>query len=663
MQKKLILNFPLLLIIFIINLPHPLLGQTETEETLLEGQNQMASELLDRLQKLRIRPLDLNRVSLQDLLSLPLVSPFQARNLIKERSKTGPFQSWVDFQIRLNYHDDLIQKLKSYFVISKKQSRKQNFINLRWRHQIQLPNSNAFNNMSYPGSPWKGYQRMILKSGRHFHGSLLLEKDPGEKLWNDHLVGYLEFDHFPGGTRILLGHFKVEFGQGLVLWGPYGYFKGANILAPVKKRPNGILGYAFSDETNYLTGGAIETKVNGFVLTLFASRTAMDATLNSDGTVNTILISGFHLTKLEILKSNQLREIIFGTRLANSWSWGTIGITGWRNRYSRKMIKDDPGRYRNYFEGDQNRVFGLDYDIYIKRLNLFGEIAFSRSGGLALISNSIMELGKHSLVFSIRHFDSDFQNPHAHCFGSDRVTNEEGIYIGFKAKLLRVTHISFYYDLYRKPWRTYKVPVPTRGNDLFIELNQKFSSYLKLLFRMRYHHGETMSIVRSFSGHEISHLMDRHHRLYRLELYFRPSPRMKFKSRLETVSVCYPGMRGEISFSSHRETGFLFYQDVWFRLLPSLTLIGRWITFDTNSYDSRVYEFEGDLPGVLAITPLYGKGNRWYLVIRLKIFNKFQISTKLSRTYHDGAASWGSGIDRVDGNTAIRFGVQADIKL
>lgn len=135
------------------------------------------------------------------------------------------------------------------------------------------------------------------------------------------------------------------------------------------------------------------------------------------------------------------------------------------------------------------------------------------------------------------------------------------------------------------------------------------------------------------------------------------------KSRLETISLFYPGMRGEISVSSHRETGMLFYQDAWFRILPSLTLIGRWMTFDTDSYDSRVYEFEADLPGVLSVPPLYGKGNRWYLLIRLKFLNKFQISTKITRTYHDGVTSWGSGVDRIDGNTETRFGIQVDIKL
>ena len=641
-------------------------AQTETEETLLENQEDQADadELLEQLQAFRRHPIDLNRASLRTLQSLPLLSPVLARDIIQERIRGGPFRSWSDFRRRMNLDRDLWMHLRPYFVVSLKRSREEERVKLRWRHQKHSPNPSGYETGAYPGSPWKGYQRISLAPTHSLRGGLLLEKDPGETRWNDHLVGYVETTSIPGSTRLLVGDYRVEAGQGLVLWGPYGLSKGADPVAPLKKRSRGVLGYTASDENSYLRGGgALQIETWAFHLTLLASRTSLDATINPDESVKTFSTSGFHRTDSETQQSNCTDETLYGGRIGTGGPWGSVGVTGWSSRYAKEVKKTDPTRYRFDFQGNRNHVLGLDYDFFFGRFNFCGELARSKSRGWAFIGSTIMETQKFSVVFSYRRYDPDYQNPHGQGFGTGGTQNEEGCYFGLSGKIPPKTRLSLYYDLFRKPWRTYSIPVPTRGDDLFVQLIQKCSSSLSITLRARFRRGEHLNQGTTPGGRKIDVLQDRIHRLFRFDCTYHPLSRLRLKSRIETATVRYPRTEGEITTPSHEETGLLLYQDVSYHPTPRLRLSARWITFDTPSYDSRIYAFENDLPGVLSISPLYGNGSRWYILIRWKVLRCLQFTAKFSATYHDGVTTWGTGHDQIQGDTDRQFGIQLDLGL
>ena len=638
--------------------------QTEAEENLLEHHHHEGSELIERLQSVRQNPFNLNRISLRKVMSLPFLTPFQARRIILERSQNGPFRSWSDLKKRLYFNDNLIRTIRPYFAISLSDIKTQDFIQFRSRFQQKLVKTWGFVNNNFLGSPYKVYHRILFNPNQNIKGGLLLEKDPGERRWDDHLVGFLESRIPRFKTRLLIGNFRTEFGQGLVLWGPYGFFKGADPVAPVKKRSQDILGYVYSDEIDYLTGIAAETNFRTFRITFLISSRNLDATLNSDGTARHIRTTGLHRTASEVASQDCLKETLLGGRVEHFWSDGVIGATGWWGRYSPPIRQDDLERYRFDFQGEYNSVVGIDYDLYFGRINFFGEIAQSQSRGIALIGSGILDIYRgFFLIVSYRRFDPQFQNPHSHSFGSDRVSNENGIYIGFKGRLTKMTHLSFYYDIFRKPWRTFTTPVPTSGEDLFFQVEQKCSPALLLKIRARFQHREVMEQSSSDPGLVINYLRDQYSYRYRLEVQYQPSPRIRLRSRWESVNVHYPPIRADIAVPFVQESGFLIYQDFWFRPFSNMTILARWISFDTDSYGSRIYEFEGDLPGVMNIRPLYGKGHRWYTLIRWQPFQNFNLGCKFSTTYHHGVTSWSSGYDRFEGNTEEKISVQVDIVL
>ena len=111
------------------------------------------------------------------------------------------------------------------------------------------------------------------------------------------------------------------------------------------------------------------------------------------------------------------------------------------------------------------------------------------------------------------------------------------------------------------------------------------------------------------------------------------------------------------------EAGFLIFQD--FRYDPSdiLRFYGRVVLFQSDSYDSRVYEFENDVNGVMFNPALYGEGIRWYLIVELSPTEFFHISGKYSETIKPTESSLGSGLNTIRGSLDNRISFQIDIKF
>lgn len=642
----------------------PSFSQTESEVTFFEEQIEAdASELMEYLQFLQKNPFDLNKVTLQNLQLLPFLFPLQAKLIIVERTNQGSFQSWTDFQQRLNVDVTFCNHLRQYLSINEKEEKNQKSMELRWRLQRQFPKSVGYTSGKYTGSPVKAYERQDFMFNQNTRGSLLIEKDAGEIPWHDHFVGFIEKDHLFFLSKILIGNYRVEVGQGLVFWGPYGYSKGADPANSVKKRASGIRGYAYADENRYLTGMAIETMYRSYTLVGLISKTHLDASLNDDGTVSSLSSSGLHRTDSEIGKKDRFDEILWGLRIVKSGSWGTVGFTCYQNNYTNEIKKSDLNRYRFDFQGEKNDVMGLDYDIFFGHTNLSGEIARSRSQGLALISNGLVKIGKSSFILSYRWFEPDYQNLHSNSFGINPARNEEGFYLGYSGRINTSINLRFYYDLFRKPWRTYYTPVPTRGNDLFIQVDKKWSSKLSIMFRARYRRRESMKSGETPAGISVDYLQDRIHHLFRIELQYQPSKKLRLKNRIETVQVNYPKSDNPFSRSFNSENGFLLYIDLNYRPVPDLSFYARWITFNTDSYDSRIYVYENDLPGILKSQLFYFKGIKWYFLFRWRVWEGLTLSAKFSTTIHKEADHWGSGYDEIQGGVEKQFAVQVDLKL
>ncbi|MBF8286118.1 MAG: hypothetical protein HW378_5033 [Anaerolineales bacterium] len=107
----------------------------------------------------------------------------------------------------------------------------------------------------------------------------------------------------------------------------------------------------------------------------------------------------------------------------------------------------------------------------------------------------------------------------------------------------------------------------------------------------------------------------------------------------------------------------LFFSDFNVKPLRGLVLNGRFIIFQTDSYESRLYEYESDLRGVFSNPGLYGIGRRLYLILRYSVGSTLTLSVKYSETQKEGVTSLGSGSTEIVGDLDNRISVQVDVTL
>ena len=74
-------------------------------------------------------------------------------------------------------------------------------------------------------------------------------------------------------------------------------------------------------------------------------------------------------------------------------------------------------------------------------------------------------------------------------------------------------------------------------------------------------------------------------------------------------------------------------------------------------------EYENDLTGILSNVVLFGKGVRWYLLVKFKPIEIISISAKYSETYKPLEMSISSGFSEIRNNVDNKINVQLDISF
>jgi hypothetical protein len=639
----------------------PVSGQTREEESFLENREESdAAEWIDHFETLRKAPIDLNRASFEILQSLPLISPVLAARIVDERKCRGPFMSREDFIRRLSLNASYAKILEPYLVLSRGPEPSNLRVESRLRVQGSSPESAGYRNGSYPGSPLHATLRVRAARGRRFSAGLLVEKDPGEIRWDDHRVGFAEFLNTTESARVLLGNFLVETGQGLVFWSPYGTFKGADPMAPLQKRPVAAKGYLYAAEQKAFQGLLVRKQSPRMQWMLFASGSRLDAGVDKDGSIGSLSESGYHRTASENKKRGTTVETLVGGRIGRDGPEAGFGLSGFFSRYSRPVSHQNSERYPHAFTGKDNCVFGLDWKA--RRENVFwsGEAAVSRSAGTAFVSALSADWKRLECIVSYRSYDPDFQNPHASAFATGETQNERGWYAGFSGKPSAHSTLGAYVDFFRRPGRTYFIPVPSRGADLFLRFDGTFPRLFSFSVKARFRLGQKMAEGKTADGGPADVLADRLENLFRLEVRKTFFKRLDLKTYAGTVTVRYPGRRDPVLIPSRTENGVLWFQDVRLRGPGGIRIAARISGFKTDSYDSRMYAYENDLPGAYSIPFFYKAGARSYAMVQWSPRKGLEVSAKFGRVAHRGAVSWGSGADKITGNRDDEFGLQID---
>jgi len=306
--------------------------------------------------------------------------------------------------------------------------------------------------------------------------------------------------------------------------------------------------------------------------------------------------------------------------------------------------------------GTTMKAGGLDFRYSDKRLRLFSEVATSTSGGMARVMGLIYQpMSRLNLAILARVYPTDFSNIHSFGFreSGGMTQNESGVYVGVLSNPAKWLKFSIYYDQFRFPWRTSSLPLPTSGNDFLSLTEVDLSKNLDFQVLYRAKSKPQSTHAEDVLGRTLSIVGQRNQNNYRVTLNYRSSVRMAWRSRFEYVKVRF-------SFNDPSERGFLYMQDGRYRISDDFTLDGRVVIFQTDSFESRLYEFENDLRGTFANPALYGRGIRSYLLARARLAQSLEVSAKYSRTVRDGVKVLSSGASEIQGNVENHLSFQFD---
>lgn len=664
--------------------------------------------LTDRYQD----PIDLNHTDAQELNKLLLLSDVQISALIQHLRRNGRLLSLYELQTINGWDVRTIEmvrpfitvrenplasnaSLKTIFKRATHELIVRSFLNIEQRRgnmdrpslfgkDYFFPNGNPLpdfddpavmdslrrDNRVYLGSPYKFFTRYRFRYRQNISAGITAEKDEGEEFFRgsqrqgyDFYSAHLFLREYGRLKALAIGDYQAQFGQGLTFWNGLGFGAKGSFTMNVKRNALGLLPYTSVNENLFMRGVAATYEVARHLeLTGFYSNKGLDANITSvpagadtSETIEPEVIfssfqeDGFHRTTREVERKRAVGERIVGGHLRYSRSAYSIGATAAHVEFGGNLLRNLQPYNQFEFQGQRNTTVGVDWNALYRNLTWFGEAARSANGGVSWNSGLLMALDKRvSLSMLYRNYGRNFQNLYSVAFGEGiNPWNQRGLYTGIEIRPDRKWTINAFYDRWEHQWLRFQVDAPSRGTDWLAQVNWRPSRGTELYARVR-HRVRPRNTADDVE--RIRNVVEMEQTNYRINASYKVSPSLSLRTRVETVDF----IRG----TADLKRGFLIYQDIVHRPLSSpVELTLRFALFDTESYDARIYAYENDLIGVFSIPPYFGRGVRWYGMVRATPLRRVDVWVRYGAWIYQDQTSISSGLQEIAGN------VRSDIKV
>ena len=479
------------------------------------------------------------------------------------------------------------------------------------------------------------------------------EKDAGEQFWGTANQGYdfysfhAQLNNFGKFKTIVLGDFRANFGQGLVLHPEFGMGKSAYVLN-VTPRSSGLKKYSSTDEYNFFRGGGVTLKLGKFDVSAFYSNKMIDGdTVN--GAFSTIIKTGYHRTLDELSKKLTVNQQIIGGNMTYTNMNLQVGVTAVHTELDNNLVPDKSVYNYFYFSGKKQTTCGVFYRYRWKKLNLFGETAMTVNGSIATLNGCYFSpVSQVSLVVLQRYYSPEYDTFYASSFSeTSRINNESGLYLGAEIRPFRKWKLAAYADSYRFPWPKYGIDAPSVGKDYLFQADFAPKRTMAMYWRFKYEEKQTNL---STTGIVMPVIVPLQKTSLRYQLTYSYG-NFSFKNVLE----------GNLSRQAETDWtyGVIASQDVSYSFPKfPLKIDVRFQFFDAQNYENRFYCYEKDVLYAFSIPMYFGQGSRYYLNLQYDLNKRLSLWFKIAQTvYADDRESLSSGNETISGNrkTDLRF--------
>lgn len=621
------------------------------------------SELLDKLNSYRRKPIDLNHTDAAQLKTLFFLSPLQISNFFSYIKDNGKIGNVLELQAIDGFDLLTIERLLPFVKIGSANQVEKLFTTdifkaaeqeVLFRYGQTLEKQRGFEDL--PGSHYLGTREKLLGKYKYRYkdlisANLILDKDAGEHLFSetiksrmDFLSGNISISNMGVVKNLVIGDYSLQFGQGLSLWSGFGFGKGPDVTS-VAKKDLGLRPYSSANEVSFLRGAAATfTLPYNFVLTTFASSRRLDASTKTDtlGILTQVNISssGLHRTPSEIKNKNALGQRVFGAALQYLSQNLNVGLTAYNSHYTNAFVTG-PLAYNQYnFIGKDLNNVGLHYNYTFYNIYVYGETAYSIDGGVATVNGAMASLSRMlSLVLVNRHYDKNHHSFFARSLGeSTEASNESGWYAGINVTPSKKITFALYGDYFKFPWLKYRIDLPSKGYEILTQMvytpDKKFKATLRF---------KTETKQQNPDGDvDSTYIVGVNKRNYRLAIAYNLNRSLSLESRAEFT---------QYDKSLIHDNGFLIFQDISLKPMGSkLSGNARLAYFHTDSYNSRLYAYEDDVLYSAGFGMYNGNGFRTYLNLRYKVLRNLDVWTRYAVFLYRDVNTVGSGLDLIQGN-------------
>lgn len=636
-------------------------------------------ELFEFFFQLLNEPFDINRVTEEQLASLPLLNADQIKSFYQYRLHSGNFVSLYELQAIPGWDLNTIQNILPFLTLQSNpgtlansfRNPTQHFFVSRVRRVLEEqrgfspldPDSRA--TTRYAGSPWQWYSRYRYARSGEFSMGFTFEKDAGET-WRwapkKHALGF-DFSSFHlqlmnrGKLKnMVIGDFQVQAGQGLVMASGFSLGKGAEVIRTTFRSSLGIRPYTSVMEQGFFRGAASTYQVaKNLDATVFYARNRRDGTIGSSGkeyaseVITSFPTDGYRRTPNERSKQGNVLEQNAGFHLFYHPKGAGFqsGITLLHTGYSLPVEKRDTPYNTFEFKGKSNTLIGLHASYRWKNLHSFLETARSGSGGTGTVIGTIAALNKYlDLAILARNYERDFHTLYGNAFRENsRTINERGAYFGFRYSPNKKWQHSAYFDIFHFPGKRFYADTSSGGSGFLLHSLWRPSKTFKAHTAF-----QSEQKPRNNRGNNIPALP-----LARVS-------RTTALLNLEWSKATQYTLRTRIQAGRHKfgqepaANGFAIAQDATFKL-KKWEVSGRLAVFKTDNYDTRQYIFEKDVLYAFSIPSFYDHGTRHYLMVRYDVIRSLRVWVRWSQTRYGRLETIGSSLDEIQGNT------RSDIKM
>lgn len=634
---------------------HGLSAQTDDPVTaeLLENffrDNETASEsdaqqFLENLETWRNRPLDLNTISREDLVSLHLLNSLQVENFLSYRAQMGPFLNEYELQAVPGWELSDIRRMLNYTKVRSGLDQRNTHL---WNGIYEGDNElllrvgsirSGFFPADAEGDPYNRGIRYRHTYDNRLRFGFTAESDAGEALFRgsnrkgfDFYSAHLFVQNLNATVKtVALGDYSARFGQGVLLQTGFWPGKSAETVS-VTRGGRKINAYGAFGEAFFFRGAATTLAFGEHVeITALYSNRRRDGNIVAPDTIDlespeiefsSLQTSGLHRSRGEIADEKALQEQVGGLSTEFKWKNGQITANGLYITYDKPWTPQ-PAPYRKYiFQGQSLAAASLDYNWRYRNWLLFGETARSDNGGMAAVNGLLVSPDQHiTLTAMHRALGKDYQSIYGSPFAEvSRASNEQGMYLGADIRYIRRWQINLYADVWKHPWLRFGVGSPSRGREFLARViwtkSKTFSAYALWQAEIK----ERDSDVEGITG-----LLENRRDRFRLHASYKVGPGVEFRSRIEwTVFSVQNGTT---------TNGFIAYQEAAIKPLSfPVTATARYAVFDTDGFDTRVYAFETDLFSAVSIPALSGRGSRAYLNLSWRVNKWLRLEGRVEQT-------------------------------